>query len=129
VAESAVEGHPQLHLGIPAHKFTLHASFAITSHLSINPALIVYAERYGLEATADDPANPVLTRFPPTVLGSLFLVYRNLGVDGLDLSVGLHDIFGANYKFVSAYNSGVNALPQIGREVVVNLTIRHDLSK
>ncbi len=129
VAQYAVDGHPTLHLGIPAHSLTLHASFKVTSHLSINPAVVVYSERYGLESTLADPDTAVLTRFPPSVLGSLFLVYRNLGFDGLDVAVGVHDLFGANYRFVSAYNSGVNALPQMGREVLATLTFRHDLVK
>jgi outer membrane cobalamin receptor len=127
VTEYGVEGHPDLHLGIPAHKFTARGSIKVHPHLSIAPALIVFSERYGLEPALDGSGTAVLTRFAPTALVDLMLIVKDAGYEGLDITLGVHDLLGANYKFVAAYDgAGVNALPGPGREVLLRLTYRRD---
>jgi outer membrane receptor protein involved in Fe transport len=125
VDQFIVTGRPDLNLGVPAHKFTARASFKINEHLAVNPALIVYSERYGLEPPLDG-SDAVLTRFPPTALFDIFFLVKDAGMQGLDLSLGVHDLFGANYKFVPAYNAGINAMPGPGREVMLKLTLLRD---
>jgi outer membrane cobalamin receptor len=125
VTQFQVDGHPDLHLGIPAHKFTLRGSLKVHEHLAINPSLIVYSERYGLEPPLDG-SDPILTRFPPTALFDLFLIIKDAGFQGFDVSVGVHDLFDSGYKFIAAYNAGINAMPGPGREVMLKLTLRKD---
>ncbi|MBK7859017.1 MAG: TonB-dependent receptor [Archangiaceae bacterium] len=44
VTQFLVDGHPELFLGAPQHRFTLHGSLRLGDHLAINPALVVYSE-------------------------------------------------------------------------------------
>ncbi len=125
VEQFLVEGHPELFLGAPQHRFAVRGAFRIGPYVSFNPAFIVYSERYGLE-TALHATDPVVTKFGPTVVADLFLVLRNVGIEGFDLGVGVHDATGSNYRYVPAYNAGINALPAPGTEVMLRLSYLRD---
>jgi outer membrane cobalamin receptor len=127
VTQFEVPGRPDLHLGIPAHKFTLRGSLKLTSTVSLNPSMVVYSERYGNVAGGADP--PSIVHFDASVLFDLFLLVKDVGTPGFDLLLGVHDIFGVGYEFVPAYNAGVNAMPGPGREVMVRLQYHHDFVK
>jgi outer membrane receptor protein involved in Fe transport len=125
VDQYLVEGHPELNLGIPAHKFTLRGNARLHQHVSVSPGLVVFSERFALEQPGNG-ADFQLTRFPPTALVDLFVSVHDLPVRGLELSVGVHDLFNSKYTFASFYNSGTNALPSPGREFQLRLSYAHD---
>lgn len=127
VPQYEIPGRPDLHAGIPAHKFTLRGSLKMTSTVSVNPSMVVYSERYANVAGGADP--PQVIHLEPSVLFDLFVLIRDVGTPGLDLQLGVHDIFGVGYQFAPAYNAGVNPLPGPGREFMAKLQYHHDFLK
>jgi outer membrane receptor protein involved in Fe transport len=123
-----VPGHPEVNLGVPAHKFTARGSLKLGKYVSFQPALIVYSERYALEQPGGG-ADFVVQHFPATALADAFLTIHDAYFEGVDVSVGAHDIFDSGYKFATFYNSGSNAIPGPGREAQIRITYNHDFVK
>jgi len=108
-------------LGFPAHKFTLNAHYEITPSLSVNPSLTVTSSRYGYNGV-DALGNLTLHKYSPDVLGNLYFRYQDIGLKGLELGVGVYDIFGVNHKFIQPYNSDHTPLPAQSREFIFKIS-------
>jgi outer membrane receptor for ferrienterochelin and colicin len=108
-------------LGFPAHKFTLNGHYEITPSLSINPSLILTTSRYGYDRY-DENYNPILRKYGAEVLGNLYFRYENLLTKGLELGIGVYDIFGVNHQFIQPFNGGHAPLPAQSREVIFKIS-------
>ncbi|MDQ3264814.1 MAG: TonB-dependent receptor [Myxococcota bacterium] len=120
VNENQVEAYrvpdrPSVLLGFPTHKLTLNAGYQVWGGLQLNPSVIVHSERFGYAPGAGGWA---LQSFPPSLLLNLFASWRDLGVRGLDVSVGVHDLLNHGTRFVQPYDGGHAPLPGPGRELV-----------
>jgi outer membrane cobalamin receptor len=118
-----VAAKPGLFVSFPAHKFTANGNLQIGSHLRLSPAIIYSSERYGY-TSLDEEGNAVLDRFAPYLLANLFVGYDNLVCKGLDVGLGIYDIFNTKQPLLRAYQSEVDYLPGRNRELVVKLSYR-----
>jgi hypothetical protein len=105
-------------LGLPAHKLAALASFRVHRNLSLNPSLVFLSRRYGYTAPVD--SGPP-TEFDPICLANLNFSWRNFASKGLDLDVGVFDIFGQNLEFIQPYKGSHAPLPGPSREFRVRL--------
>jgi len=101
---------PQANLGYPNHKFSLNHHIAITDSLSFNHTVLFSSERYGYNGSR-------LERHKPIWVYNTYLRYQNAVWDGLDVGLGLYDVFNSQYQYVQTFNGSHPALPGNTREV------------
>lgn len=118
----SVPGHEDQFLAFAPHKVTARASFKTTGPWSISPSLILYGTRYGY-ASADAAGNPVIHRFDPSALLSLYTDYT-LPAGNVSIGFGVHDLLGQNFELIQPYNSYHAPLPDTSREWVVRVRVR-----
>ena len=56
------------------------------------------------------------------ILANIFLRYGDLFIKGLDLGVGVYDLFDQQVKYIQPYNSFHAPLPGPSREFIVKLS-------
>jgi len=116
-----VPGRDDVLLGLPAHKIVAHSSIKILGGLRVNPTLILTSPRYGF-VTQDSNRDPVSRSLGAHIECNLYVVYRDLGIKGLDLGAGVYDIFNDAPSFVQPYNGGHAPLPAASREYLARVT-------
>lgn len=110
--------HDRLNVGFPTHKVTLNAHAAITPSFSINPTLIFVSDRYGY--TGDR-----LTHHAPSWNANVYFRYQNLLTKGLEVGLGVYDIFNERFEYVQPYHGGHPALPGPSREIMLKLSYQY----
>ncbi|MGZ6519914.1 MAG: TonB-dependent receptor plug domain-containing protein, partial [Bacteroidia bacterium] len=115
-------------LAFPAHKLNLNASFYITKHLNINPALSYMSERYAY-TSIDTLGNPVIEKLKPVLLANCMVTYTDLFINGLDLGLGVYNILDEKIKYIQPYNSNHAPLPGPSREFIVKLSYSFKVKK
>lgn len=116
-----------VNFGFPAHKATLNASIKILSGLTVNPSVVYLSRRYALALPGSpDPMSglvaPVPREYDPTLLLNVHLLYRDAGVRGLNVGIGVYDLLDANFQYLPGYNSNEGPLPGPSREVVAKIS-------
>ena len=109
-------------LGAPQHKVMLNSSFNITEGLSINPSLTFLGKRYAY--TSYDPIEDdvVLDELAPLTLLNVFINYRNLLTEGLNVGLGAYNILNVDYKYAQPYNGWHTPYPGKGLELAVKIS-------
>ena len=120
IADYEVPDNKNVLLAFPSHKINLGTGFNITRNFSINPSVSFRGERYGY-TSIDTLGAGVIEKFSPMVLANIFLRYENLFMKGLDLGIGVYDLFDQRVKYIQPYNSYHAPLPGPSREFVVKL--------
>jgi outer membrane receptor for ferrienterochelin and colicin len=113
----------KLFLGFPAHKISLNGHYEFMPKVSINPSLVYYSARYGYNAV-DANGKLVLSRYTPSVLANVMVRYEDFLAKGLDIGVGVHNLFNEDYKFIQPYNDGHAPLPDQSRELMLKVWYR-----
>lgn len=121
IADYEVPENSNVLLAFPSHKLNFSAGFNVTKRFSVNPSLCFRGERYGY-TSIDTLGDGVIEKFSPMVLANIFLRYENLFIKGLDLGVGVYDLFDQRVKYIQPYNSYHAPLPGPSREFVVKLS-------
>ncbi|MDF1563750.1 MAG: TonB-dependent receptor plug domain-containing protein [Deltaproteobacteria bacterium] len=115
-----VPGHHGELLGLPAHKLSIVATCPLGSHLRLAPGLVFLSRRW---ARTTDPAGAAsLEALPAAALLDLALEAHDLGVEGLSISLSLHDLLGAEPAFAQPYDGGHPPLPGPSRELLLRVS-------
>ena len=104
-------------LGTPIHKVVLTLGARIGEHVSVGPSFIFMGTRYG---TLTDANN--IDRSDPKFLLNVFVAYRNLGIDGLDVGLGGYNLLGEHFTHIQPYNGGRAPLPALPREAMLRVS-------
>jgi outer membrane cobalamin receptor len=107
-------------LAWPASKLNVFGNFYFTKKISLNPSLSYIAKRYAY-TLYDTNGELILTTIDPKVYFNLNLQSQDLLAKGLDLSIGVNDIFNQGQQFIQPYNSGHAPLPGVAREFTIRL--------
>jgi len=107
--------HDHLNVGFPSHKVSLNAHWNLTPSLSLNQTLIFISDRYGY-------SGDTLQRHGSSWVYNLYWLYRNPFVRGVDVGLGVYDVFNEKLQYVQPYNGGHPALPGPTREVMLKLS-------
>jgi outer membrane cobalamin receptor len=121
IPDYEVPGNSSVQLAFPAHKANLGASFNVGNHFSINPSLSYKGERYGYVGL-DTAGNSVIGKYDAAVYVNLYLRYKNFLVKGLDIGVGVYNLFDEEVQYIQPYNSNHAALPGVSRELLLKLS-------
>jgi len=117
-----VPGDDDVFLGLPAHKVTLDAGYKVTRNLNLNTTLVFVGDRYGFDHVDPNTDEPQVSRHDPELVANLYLLYRDAFWKGVDVGVGVFDLFGANHEFIQPYNGGHAPLPGPGREYLLRIS-------
>jgi outer membrane receptor protein involved in Fe transport len=123
-AESVqVPGQSSVFLAAPAHRFTLNASFKPKPWLSIHPTLLVLGPRYGLNPSTQSDGSVLEQglKLPWQCLANLAVRVEDLPIKGLDITLGLFNLFGANYRFLAASAGSSAPMPGLDREIMLRV--------
>lgn len=107
--------HDTMNIGFPTHKATLNHFVELTPSLSFNHNFVFYSDRYGYSGS-----NLVYHR--PVWFYNVYFRYKNFIEDGLELGLGLYDMFNARYEYVQQFNGGHPALPGPSRELMLKVS-------
>lgn len=115
-------------LGFPAHKFTVKATLNLTDHFSVSTTLIYNSKRYGYDAAANGSGTYTfnLEDYSSNYMAHLFLNYDNV-VKGLNVSMGLYNVFNDDHVYATPYYAGGGALPSQSRELLMRVAYKIDL--
>ncbi len=117
-------------LGFPQHKINLNACFYLHDNLSFNLSGNWLSERYAYDMIQNGPGpfdyEGVLTKSPSTFLVNANLRHQHFIVKGLDVSVGIHDLFNQQAPFLQPY-FGLN-VPMQGPSRELYLKASWDIS-
>ena len=107
--------HKRMNISFPTHKVSLNHTLHITKSLSFNHTLIFSSDRYGYSGST-------LVHHDPTWVYNTYLRYQNALVKGLELGLGVYDVFNAQYEYVQLINGTHPALPGNTRELRLKLS-------
>jgi outer membrane receptor protein involved in Fe transport len=120
VAPYLAPGHTESFIAAPAHHGVLTGSVRPLKWLSIAPTILVFGPRTAI-ANSDATETQAI---PTQVLANLVVRADDVGVKGLNVSLGVYNLFGVDYHFPQAYavTTGGNApMPALGREVLLRV--------
>ena len=84
-------------LGQPQHKIAAAATFKLNHELYVTPSATYYSDRWALSPTSSSGYAKTSDR----ILVNLTVIKKNfLGVDGLDASASIHNIFDEEYDYI-----------------------------
>lgn len=112
-------------LANPQHKITLTSNFNIFNDFVISPSFIFLSQREAYTGVDDDD-NLILSTIKPTYLFNINLLYKNLFIDGLNLSISAHDILNQRFFFYQPYDGYHAPYPGKGREISLKISYSID---
>lgn len=116
-------------LAAPQHKFTFTGSVNITKKMSVTPSFVILGKRYGYKRYDPENDNMELVSFDPVFMANIYLNYRNLLVDGLNVGIGIFDMLKSDYSYIQPYNGWHAPLPAPSREIVFRLSYHLNYEK
>jgi len=116
------------YLGFSRSKIAFNSSFKLNDHLSINPSAVYGSKRYGY-TSLDEDGNPQANELDGYVLANLFLNYKNLFTEGLNIGIGAYDLFNEHPAIPQAYNGDYAPIPGRSREYILKLSYQVNFKK
>jgi len=112
----ALPGNRNELVGIPKHKFAFLGSVEIDKGVRLNPQAVWLAHKHYYSDY------DVLSQGEPELLLALFASIDDIGVKGLDLSAGVHNILDTKWFLVQPYNGYHARVPGQSREFMLRLS-------
>lgn len=120
IEDYSVPQNEKILLAFPAHKINLSASFQLNRHFTVTPSLLFRSETYSY-TSVDTAGNGIVEKFDPQLFANLFFRYENV-LKGLDVGIGVYNIFDEKVRYLQPYNSLHAPLPGPSRELVIKLS-------
>jgi hypothetical protein len=121
-----VPGVPGASLGLPQHKIAGSLTYAPIDKLTLTTTFVLRSERTGQVSVTDDGA-PVYEAFAPTALVNVVAALRDIGVAGLDASLGVYNLLDDPFVLPQAYLDNHAPLPAEPFEVLLKARYRFAL--
>lgn len=121
-----VPGHPEVNLGFPQHKLSGSATYAPIERLALTTTFAFRSERQA-EVSVDGDGAPVFAALAPTALVNVIVSMRDIGVPGLDGSLGVYNLLGDKFSLPQAYYADHAPLPAEPFEVMLKARYRFAL--
>lgn len=112
----AIAGNEKAFVAFPQHKITVNGGYDFTRNLSLNITVNHFSDRYAY-TTIDEDESPLLTRLDPYSLINANLLYQNLFIKGLTISLSTFDLLNERPVTPQAYNGDFAPVPGRSREI------------
>lgn len=124
-----VKGDNDVLLGFPSLKANAFASIKANYQISINPSVSLFGERYGYISgtiTGFDENNVpaienILKRFAPKVLFNINIKTDDLFLDGLQMDLGIKNIFNSDFEYIQPFPGYVAPVPANNSSLILRL--------
>jgi len=122
VTQYSVPNEPEQLAGFANFKATWDTKFMLSEHLSLQPSLIHTSAHFGYSGDVNQDGRLEVRHIGETTVFNIFANYDDFFIKGLQLGVGVANIFDANEVYATAYDLGRNTLPGPTREWLARLT-------
>jgi outer membrane receptor for ferrienterochelin and colicin len=112
-------------LGLAPQKFSIWANRTIYKSLKFNTSLIWLSSRYAYNSENEE-GELILKKFDANILFNISLMYKDFLRDGINVSLGVQDLFNQSPPFMQPYDGGHAPLPNLSREFIFR--INYDLN-
>lgn len=120
----AVPQDQDLLLGAPQQKAVIAVNWKAAAQLRLHGSVIYSDERYGAERV-DEEEEALIEALSEEWLANLYLSYsKAFGVEGLNVGIGVYNLFDEDQKFVQPYNNYHTPLPGPSREFVFKISYK-----
>lgn len=107
--------HERMNISFPTHKVSLNHTVQVTRSLTFNHTLVFSSDRYGFSGNT-------LIHHDPTWIYNTYFRYQNALLKGVEIGLGVYDVFNAQYEYVQLVNGAHPALPGSTRELRLKLS-------
>ncbi len=121
-----VPGHPEVNLGLPQHKISGSASYFPVDKVALTTTFALRSSRQA-EVSVDGDGAPVFQALAPTALVNAIVSMKDIGVSGLDGSLGVYNLLGDRFLLPQAYYADHAPLPAEPFEVMLKARYRFAL--
>lgn len=125
VNTSAVEEDENQLLGLAPQKLTIWANRTLYKNLKLNTSLIWVSSRYAYNSETQD-GELILKKFDANTLFNISLMYKDFLRNGINISVGIKDLFNQSPPFIQPYDGAHAPLSNLTREFLFR--INYDLN-
>lgn len=108
-------------LAFPKLKWSLNTGFNLSKKITWNITASLLSKRYAITATDVSTGEPEYNLLPVFCMLNTFINYRDIGVQGLSIGVGVNNILNQHEWYVQPYNSLHAPLPGLSREYSIRL--------
>ncbi len=112
-------------LGLAPQKLTIWANRTLYKNLKLNTSLVWLSSRYAYNAETSD-GELILKKFDANTLFNISLMYKNFLREGINISLGVQDIFNQSPPFMQPYDGAHAPLSNLSREFIFK--INYDLN-
>lgn len=116
-----VPGHGGALLGLPQLKLVGGGAAPLSPNVTIDVSAILIGPRFGY-LEGDGAGDAPLEEESPTMLLNTFLWWRDVGLDRLDLGIGVFNLLDQKYRVLQPYAGGHAPIPLDEREIFGRLS-------
>lgn len=134
----AVPGDKRSLLGFPSIKYNLFGSIDVSNHLSINPSLTIYGDRYGyIEGDLGDYQNQVgqpslinnkIKEFTFTTILNLNFRMTDVLTRGLNFDLGIRNLFNNDFEYIQPFAGFKAPLPGPTSSLILRVYYESDFT-
>lgn len=111
-------------LGFSPWKVSASATYLLSPKMSISPSLVISGPKWVYDVDASTDTTIRFRQLGSTALVNVAIQSDDLLHKGLTLTVGLYNLFAAKTVFAAPITNSTPPVPDMGRELVVNLRYR-----
>ncbi len=113
-----IPGNDKTALGVPQHMIKFNTTYNVLGNIFVNTSGNFLSERTVITGYDENDEN-IFTTSDNVFLWNVFINYKDLWADGLDLGIGVNDILGSNNTFVQPYVNYITPMPDKSTEFTV----------
>ena len=107
-------------LGLAPQKLTIWANRSIYKNLKFNTSLVWLSSRYAYNSENEE-GELILKKFDSNLLFNASLMYKDFLRSGINLSLGVQDLFNQSPPFMQPYDGAHAPLPSLSREIIFKI--------
>ncbi|WP_338812345.1 TonB-dependent receptor plug domain-containing protein [Bernardetia sp. Wsw4-3y2] len=120
VNTSAVSEDKNQLLGLAPQKLSIWANHSIYKSLKLNTSLVWLSSRYAYNSETQD-GELLLKKFDSNTLFNISFMYKDFLRSGINVSIGIQDLFNQSPPFMQPYDGAHTPLPNLSREFIFKI--------
>jgi outer membrane cobalamin receptor len=121
IEELKVEENNKQFLAFPNTKMNFFIAYKITPNFSASTTTTWQNERFTYLQTDPDSEDLTLIRYKPVFFGNVFFQYKNIAKTGIDVGLGVYNLFDTPNVFLYPTNTSIVPLADQSREFLIRM--------